>query len=372
MKILYDYQVFYWQEYGGISRYFCELGKRLAKKELVDMVKIAAGVYVNHYLKEFPSDLILGLYLPPISNTWRLRFFLNHTLCNIEIKQNSPDIIHETYYSVKELYKKKATQKTVITVYDMLYEKFPHLLPKSDEVCLAKKKAIERADHIICISENTKRDLLEFLQIAPEKISVVYLGSSISSCNSFNLNFQLVRYNSPYILYVGQRYSYKNFARFLRAYASTQLKHDFKIICFGGGSFSKSELELIHSINLSEEQIIQISGSDNVLTDLYAHASAFVYPSLYEGFGIPLLEAMFFGCPVVCSKTSSLPEVAGNAAKFFDPYDQDDIANALEQVLFSTKTRETLVKLGHERVKMFSWDKCADETLDIYLSLLEN
>jgi len=106
------------------------------------------------------------------------------------------------------------------------------------------------------------------------------------------------------------------------------------------------------------------------LAKLYSQASAFVYPSLYEGFGIPILEAMSFGCPVVCSHTSSFPEVAGNAAEFFDPYDIESIANALEKVLFDSDLTKKLVELGKARVKNFSWEKCAEQTHSIYASLL--
>ncbi|MEM2154884.1 MAG: glycosyltransferase family 1 protein, partial [Nitrososphaeria archaeon] len=147
------------------------------------------------------------------------------------------------------------------------------------------------------------------------------------------------------------------------------IKHDFKIVCFGGGLFSAEEIDLMIKLGLSEDQVIQISGDDKTLAHLYRNAAVFVYPSLYEGFGIPLLEAMSLGCPVICSNTSSFPEVAGNAAEFFDPYEADSIAVALENVLYSSEKSKHLVNLGYERVKNFSWEKCADETRSIYLSL---
>ena len=116
--------------------------------------------------------------------------------------------------------------------------------------------------------------------------------------------------------------------------------------------------------------MIQISGNDTLLANLYTNAHAFVYPSLYEGFGIPLLEAMSLRCPVVCSNTSSLPEVAGEAAEFFDPYDVAHIIYSLEKVVYSNSISTDLLRLGLERVKKFSWDRCASQTYEIYSTLL--
>jgi len=138
----------------------------------------------------------------------------------------------------------------------------------------------------------------------------------------------------------------------------------------GGKKFSQDETNLIQSLGLSTNKIRHINGDDQDLARLYRQASAFVYPSLYEGFGIPLLEAMSFGCPVVCSNTSSFPEVAGNACEFFDPYDHDSIAHALEKVLFSTELSKQLVELGKERIKSFSWEKCAAQTYAVYATLI--
>ena len=121
---------------------------------------------------------------------------------------------------------------------------------------------------------------------------------------------------------------------------------------------------------MQQNQLIQISGSDAILIDLYKEAHAFVYPSLYEGFGIPPLEAMALGCPVICSNTSSLPEVVGNAAETFDPLDNEDIKTSLEKVLYSNELRFKLINLGHTRSRMFSWKKCALETELVYRKIL--
>jgi glycosyltransferase involved in cell wall biosynthesis len=123
---------------------------------------------------------------------------------------------------------------------------------------------------------------------------------------------------------------------------------------------------------ISPHNIIQISGGDAVLAGLYSTAAALVYPSLYEGFGIPPLEAMSFGCPVVCSRTSSLPEVVGSAAELFDPADEEEMCTAIERIISSTERSQLLVDRGYERIKQFSWEKCAQDTLDVYKKVLGN
>ncbi len=142
------------------------------------------------------------------------------------------------------------------------------------------------------------------------------------------------------------------------------------MVCFGGGNFSKQELALMESLNISQDKIKYMSGTDDLLACLYASAAVFVCPSLYEGFGIPPLEAMSFGCPVVCSNTSSLPEVVGDAAELFDPASEVSMRTAIEQVVSNPEIAQILVKRGYERIKQFSWEKCAHETFNVYNKIL--
>ena len=175
----------------------------------------------------------------------------------------------------------------------------------------------------------------------------------------------------PYLLHVGGRAGYKNFETLLRAYAGQPaLAREFDLVAFGAGDFDTKERELIGALGLSDSQVRQVGGGDSILTDLYQGAALFVYPSRYEGFGIPPLEAMSFDCPVVCSNSSSIPEVVGDAAVFFEPASSDSIANAIQSVLSNDTLRETLIARGRARNKMFSWERCAEQTLDIYRKLL--
>jgi glycosyltransferase involved in cell wall biosynthesis len=173
--------------------------------------------------------------------------------------------------------------------------------------------------------------------------------------------------DKKYLLFVGRRAIYKNFNALLKAYSSSEeLMKNFNIIQFGGNKFSKEEIELIKSLKIDQSNIIHLNGNDKTLFDLYSNASALILPSLYEGFGLPILEAMSIGCPVVCSNTSSLPEVAGSAVKYFDPKNYEDIKEAIISVVFSSTYKNELIKLGYDQVKKFSWEKCAKDTLKIY------
>lgn len=373
IKIVYDHQIFWWQRYGGISRYIYEVATRIAEMEDFD-VKIEALAYVNEYLKQCKPGLVVGFPVPK-SSRFQIQKMVgrfNDSLAKIRFKSNPPDIVHETYYHHKKLSPK--TTKVVVTVHDMIHEKFSQFLTKDifqklDQTAQKKKESVKRADRIICVSENTKKDLLELLDVEPNKISVIYHGPSLTLTETYQTES---RKYTPYILYVGERISkYKNFQGLLQAYGnSNQLKNNFNLVLFGGGPLSREEIILIQKLKLPEGKVLQVAGDDAVLAKLYREASIFVYPSLYEGFGIPLLEAMSLNCPIACSNTSSLPEVAGNAAEFFDPAQPESIAAALEKVLFSKEKAETLVKLGAERIKNFSWEACVEQTRQVYLSLL--
>ena len=176
---------------------------------------------------------------------------------------------------------------------------------------------------------------------------------------------------APYVLFVGQRSGYKNFEALLRAFAASErLKGDLRILCFGGGPLSTAELSLASELGLGSHHLSQLRGSDKLLGNAYAHAIALAYPSLYEGFGFPPLEAMSAGCPVLVSNTSSLPEVVGDAAIKFDPKNIEELRTAIERVTVSDEVRRELIAAGHERRKQFSWPRCVERTIDVYRKLV--
>ena len=365
MEIAYDHQIFGWQRYGGVSRYFYELANNISQNMMCN-VSIVSPLYVNSYLVTAPSDLrVLGLKMPAIRRTGRIYRAFNQLLASPIMHGLQPDVVHETYYSKNRQAPKNS--KVVLTVFDMIHERFPESFSKWDPLASEKATAVKRADHIVCISEHTRQDLIQLLDVKQEKISVVHLGFSLTVDNKAGES--LVK--RPYLLYVGGRAGYKNFDALLRAYASLPaLARDFDLVAFGGGALHPKERALIGALGLSDSQVRQIGGGDSILSGLYQGASLFVYPSLYEGFGIPPLEAMSFDCPVVCSNTSSIPEVVGDAAIFFDPMSINSIAKAMEAVVSNESIRERLIARGRERIKLFSWQRCARQTLEVYGKLV--
>jgi glycosyltransferase involved in cell wall biosynthesis len=366
MRIAFDPQVFLLQEYGGISRYVCSLARQLAAYPDVD-ARIIAPLHYNRHLDEVPEGIARGWRVPRVRKTTRLVCSASEFLARHAMREFRPMIVHETYYSRQSLAPK--TARRVITVYDMVSERFPAEFG-GGQFTDTKKIAVSRADHVLCISENTRRDLIELFGIAPERTSVVYLGCD-DLAPPVDAGARNENVSRPYLLYVGSRGGYKNFAALIRAFASSSwLRSNFSVMCCGGGAFIPDELALFRQLQLSDVHVHQISGGDEILASMYKDAAAFVYPSLYEGFGIPPLEAMSLGCPVICGNTSSIPEVVGDAGEYFDPNDTESVRTAIENVLQSTNRSNDLVAKGHARRALFSWERCARETLDIYRSIL--
>ena len=362
MKIAFDHQIFTAQSYGGISRYYAFLAKKFFDRG--QDISIFAPFHSNNYLQDLPIEIVQGKRLPFYPPKTGLLFMTtNHLLANRAISRWKPDIVHETYYSFMPNVLRSCP--TVLTVYDMVHELFSEMFPDRDKTTRWKQSALKRASHVISISHNTKRDLVRLFGVDEHKITVVHLGVNAAmlhdSSNSINLGCR------PYILYVGSRRGYKNFTQFLRAFSlSENLMNDFDVVAFGGGKLTSQEISLIHSLGIRECQVHQIGGNDDVLASYYAGAQIFVYPSLYEGFGLPPLEAMTHGCPVACSNTSSIPEIVSDAAELFDPTSLEDIKNSIEKVVYSDEMIVQLKEKGTQRVKFFTWEKCAKKTNQVY------
>jgi glycosyltransferase involved in cell wall biosynthesis len=366
MRLLYDHTIFR-QTRGGISRVFYEIIRRIAACDGVD-VDVFMGPYCNEYgLERYKGSFksFWGYWFPDGKKMRYFRKFLTDRAW-ARFQANIPPgddlIYHPTYYDFYETHIKKR----VFTVYDFTHERCPEFFV-GDPVPEAKKKAFDSASGLICISESTKNDLIELYDPDPScKIKTIHLG--------FNDLSQIqapggVIPDAPYILFVGGRYSYKNFNSLVEAYAiSPDLQKDFNLVCLGH-SFLRRERAFFEERGISGK-VIAISGGDDILGALYKNARMFVFPSLYEGFGLPLLEAMSCGCPVVAGNSSSFPEVAGNAAVLCDPSSPEALAEAIRKVAYGDDFRKTLISAGYERCKLYSWDRCARETYDFYKEVL--
>jgi glycosyltransferase involved in cell wall biosynthesis len=365
MKILYDHQMFSIQRYGGISRYFANLYHFLNKQEDVE-VKLGVLHTRNYYIQneKRPLPNALGKWLLKKDNKlykWNKRY--SRRL----VKLGDFDIFHPTYYHPYFLPHIK--KPFVITVHDMIYELFPEFFPGDDIYIPNKRKIIERADHIIAISESTKRDIQQLLQIKEDKITVVYHGYYEDAPG------EAVNYTPPfdkYILFVGDRYAYKNFNRFIKAVAPI-LHSDstINLICTGGGKLLGPETELLYR-NRLENRAMQVSATDKELKVLYKKALVFVFPSLYEGFGFPILEAFNSKCPAVTSNTSCFKEVGGDAVIYFDPYDIDQMRTAISTVINNNLLADDLREKGADRLKLFTIEKCVEQTKEVYRKMLKS
>lgn len=347
MKIIYDNIIFSLQKAGGISLYWKELASRM----------VVSGQDISFY--GYPNENIFSDHFNTIQ---KKESFLWHGICRymdfrVQIKDKS--IFHSSYYRV-------ANQKNVvniITLHDFTYEYYARGLRKYIHLW-QKGRALEKGDGIICVSENTKKDLLKFYPFLPEeKIKVIYLGASDAFCVLSNPAKILLQHfreldGKRYILYVGDRKGYKNFNFLVKAF--WKLK-DYTLVMVGGGALTKKEskkltMDYVHFQGLSAEE----------LNILYNNAFCMVYPSLYEGFGIPVLEAMRAGCPVIAMNSSSIPEVAGNAAILLSV---DSSSKELWEAIFALEKRDfrqSLVSDGLEQSGKFSWDKTYEETLNFY------
>jgi glycosyltransferase involved in cell wall biosynthesis len=360
MKIVYDYQILCNQRYGGISRYFYEIVSRISKDSTCK-VDIPVFFSTNYYFEKYFERKSIEKY------RYRSAIVVNK-LNKLNIKRmnkNKYDIIHPTYYDPYII--NKFSGKLVLTVYDMIHEIYPDEFSKEDKTIEFKREMILAADKIIAISESTKRDILTFYpQIDPEKISVIYLGNSLTTKNTTTK----IELPKKYILFVGRRETYKNFNSFVKAFAKISNDiNNLNLVCAGGGKFNDEELELLKELDI-EERVKQQFFSDDELAQAYSSAVCFVFPSKYEGFGIPVLEAFACQCPTLLSNRSSLPEVGGNAALYFDPDDIDDMANQMERVMDDKELCNQLIELGQERLKLFNWDRIAGQTLELYKSIL--
>jgi glycosyltransferase involved in cell wall biosynthesis len=364
MKVAFDYQMFAAQRYGGITRYYTSLVREIAL--LGEEPRVFAPLHCNRYLQQLPAPFVCGRhwdrFLPEY--TYFVNRLFNHWSAKLLMSLWNPQVVHETYYAMEPTGPLGVPH--VITVFDMIHELFADEFPSYDKTAAAKVAAVRRADHIICISASTRDDLIRLLGIPQERTSVVHLGVDAPVDAAPVGSPGRSTSGAPFLLYVGDRRGYKNFGRLLEAVASSSsLRVDFRIVAFGSEPFSQPELQMIESLGLSKT-VEHASGDDASLYSLYGGARALVYPSLYEGFGLPSLEAMARGCPVVASNTSSMPEVIGDAGELFDPSDIEAMTRAIASVVYSDDRRRALADLGRQRVRQFTWPRCAAETLAVY------
>jgi glycosyltransferase involved in cell wall biosynthesis len=357
-----DSQVFAMQRRGGISRYFVEL---LKNSDAFERREISLRTPYRRVLNvQAAAELPDRFQMLPNNGFKMGRMLMAARAAQSRIIARG-DLVHHTYYDRRFLSAKKHGAR-VCTIYDMIPEKFPELFPGGNPHN-GKQTFVDQSDGIIAISHQTKSDLIEVYGTPESRITVISLGVSdyFSPAEPGPSGEGSVR---PYILFVGRRGGYKNFRILLDALTRRPEFADLTLIAAGGGAFSAVEQSLIHSLGLTD-RIQQRDASEETLVDLYRHAAAMVFPSKYEGFGLPVLEAMASGCPAILANAGSLPEVGGEAALYFDPLSRDDLISRLSVLIHDTTKRSNLREAGLRRAKEFSWKMTAQKTAALYATM---
>ncbi len=361
MRLAFDEQIFAAQQYGGISRLFAELSKQFLREGSleVELLPLDAPV-VNRYLLDDPY-LRDELKVSDAGSTMAAlaRYFVRMR------PRTSVDVIHNTFYLPHGLagYPKA---RRVVTVHDMI----PELLPKSrrrlDFITL-KKRYVMSADHVICVSEATRIDMLRVYGDIKAPISVVHHGVD-----------PIFRPGDPrvpglpdrYLLFVGNRGQYKDANVLLNAFATLRAKgEDAALVFTGGGPFTRAEYMQHQELGIAD-RVMQVSLKDTAMSGAYGNALICVFPSRFEGFGLPALEAMACGTPALLAQGSSLPEVGGDAAKYFTPGDAKDLSASIEGLLSDEQERNHMKNAGISRAQRFTWGTAAAKTAGIYQSLV--
>lgn len=337
--LIVDGIIYSLQRHGGITVYFNELLHRAFVYGLAYQTMLYEGAF--GHASSMPGNVI----------KLNRRFAERYRYCPVP---NDASLFHSSYYRLPD-----GPIPTVTTVHDFTYERFVKG-PRGWMHSLQKFDAIRKSQAIICISENTRSDLLHFLPDVPlNRLHVVHNGVGDSF---FPLDLGTDCENDrPFVLFVGARDGYKNFSLVVETLARLP---ELRLVCVGGNPLSANERAFINK-NLGNRCQHLVGISDETLNKLYNRAYCLVYPSAYEGFGIPVLEAMKAGCPVIAFNGSSIPEVAGDAALLLEQLTTDSLEDAFHK-LEETKYRFNLSQNGLDRSKLFTWEKTFEETRGVY------
>ena len=385
MRILYDDQGFL-ERHGGVSRYFTELMKRLPDgvERCLPLVST-----VNAYLQKAPFNLpphkrsiddfvarwggerfrhILGLVY------WRCARWLpgfgagereNERMVEAALRKGDFDVFHMTGpHWVRPDWQIAAGRKPiVVTVHDLV----PDMLWGNRRVMECRRLVLAAAARIIAVSENTKRDIIRLYNVPEDKIAVIHHGCMEMGPDPMAPEPPVA---GPYLLHVGKRDDYKNFKWLVRVLAPFLKVHDGLRLFCTGSPFRPDEAKLLDRLGIAD-RVHQAFVTDEQMPALFANAEVFISPSLYEGFGMPILDAFAAGCPAVISNASCFPEVGGDAALYFNPRgDGADLLAHLEVILGEANgakgIRAELVEKARIRAKGFSWENCVQKTLDVY------
>lgn len=358
MRVGFDEQIFLLQKRGGVSRYFVELIREFSTNSRYGIEPILSFKSTsNEMLFELSSELGLGLNYDNRPKPLAIAMGSTENLS----KTSHVDLIHHTFYS-KLFWQPRFSGPRVSTHYDMIPQLFkqkrflinPHL---------SKHFYFKHVTQILAISNSAKSDLLDIWPDIATSISVTHLASR-------DKQIEGVKRVRGSVLFVGVRSGYKDAETLIRAFARLPQNLRGSLNFVGGGSFTEGEKSLFAELGISQ-LVSQENVSDEELMSAYATAHVFVFPSKYEGFGLPVLEALGQGCRTLLAKTDVFQEIAGNTAGYFSPGDVYELTLKLIGILSDDPGFNPLLKVGCDRAAQFSWQKTASITADVYRSLLD-
>lgn len=349
MKVLFDHHLFY-QLYGGASKYFVMMISHLPK----DSWDTTALWSINEYAR---TTGLLRTTKKRFKGESTILEKINRIYTKYKISQGNFDVLHQTDFD-NYFYQELGDKPLVVTYHDSNLSTIdPH-----PQIVKRQEKALRRANAIVAVSQNTKKDLLNLFDVDETKVHVIYHGIDIPEMQSIPKG-RLIK--DEYFLYVGRRSAYKNFKRLVYAFANFHKTYsNVKLVCTSQ-EFTKEEQSLFAFLHISDT-IVAIKATEQDMIRLYRDSIALVFPSLYEGFGMPILEAWSCHCPILLANASCFPEIAKDAAIYFDPYSKDEITKKMLEIYEDKVLRSELIALGDKNVLDFSWEKCAKEHLKVY------
>lgn len=347
-KVLYSHDIFSMQYVGGISRYIYEIYTRNPNATISTLYSENLYLSKHKHTKNFRGKT-------------RLIWTLNECYEKVLLTRKHFDIYHPSYY--KNLTKPKNTF-LVTTIHDMIHELYAgKFFPKNSKDSALKHYLCSISDLLIAISYQTKYDLMRYFGVNENKIHVIYHGYSLQN------TIKPLKLPKQYILFVGQRDGYKNFLTFIKAFGLIAPRYEqLQVLCVGK-PFNPQERRLLESLGLTK-RVWSIQAQDDDLYTIYHQALCFVFPSLYEGFGIPILESFYAQCPAALSDIAVFREVARDCALYFDPYSIDSISNILESLITDRTLAKNLTAKARIVLQHFSWDKSAYKTTQLYEMLI--
>lgn len=362
---------------GGIGRYVRELVSALAHVDhSTDYRLFASGVNNSTSLIHLGDNFT---WKPTrLSPAWLARIWHRARLpFPVECFTGDVDLFHATDFVLPPV---KRPTKTLLTVHDLSFLRVPEAASPNLRRYLnvVVPRSTTRATHILADSQATKADLIEFYNLPPDKISVLYSGVDsqfrpvVDNTASTQVRSKYKLGPRPYIFSIGTVQPRKNYGRLIEALADLRSQHyDIDLVIAGGRGWLEDPIyDTLNRLNMQDHVHFTGFVDDSDLPALYSEATCVAFPSLYEGFGFPVLEAMACGTPVVTSNVSSLPEVAGDAALMVDAYDTEALTAALQQLMNDTELRRELTAKGFIQAKRFSWLDSARHLKEIYDALL--